>query len=95
MTKEDYFEARNKIRQDISELDVALSDLRAFYIDSNKPCQLNDTVNIVSAGGRTIIGKALGFSLNSSGVVFVDKVKPEKGPIIYLSIAPKSTAVIN
>lgn len=94
MTKEEYFKAKEEIKKQQGLLSDTFNQLREQYIEENKPCDVNDKVNIVTAGGRTIKGKALGFTVNVFGTVFVEKVKPEKGAICYLSVAPISTTVI-
>lgn len=94
ITKEEYFKAKEDFKNKQAILSEEFFELREKYIEHNKPCRIDQRVIITSAGGRKIEGLARGFSLNASGTIFVNSVKPDKGPMIYLSVAPLKTVVV-
>ena len=67
LSRLEFFKAKQK------ELNDLKAKLRLAYIESNKPCNIGDTVRIVSSGGNVLTGQANSFSLFDT-VVFVDTI---------------------
>ena len=91
MTKEQYLESKESIHKKASSLTKELKVLRDSYIDSNKPCNIGDSVEIINEAGRKIEGIASSFSIGSNQEVYVDAVK-ENG-MVYISKPHKSIKI--
>lgn len=85
MNKEEYLIAKESIKKEQSELVKKLSDLRSQYIESNKPCNIDQLIEVINNGGRKIVGQAKGFSISVNSDVYVDAIKPSSGGMVYLS----------
>jgi len=94
MKKEDYLQKRKEVKQLISDATSRLDSLRSEFIELNKPCNIGDSIEVITHGDRKVKGIAHSFSINSTSDVYVSSIKPLKGAIVYLSIAHKSIKII-
>ena len=90
MIKEQYLSKREKLRLANSEIIAKLDELRTKYIESNKPCNIGDSIEVITNGDRIVKGIAHSFSISSLQDVYVSSIKPIKGAIVYLSVPHKS-----
>lgn len=90
MTKEQYLESKELISQNMSSLNKELKLLRDIYIDSNKPCNVGDEVEIINEAGRKIDGIAGSFAIGPNQEVYVDAVKQSGTKTVYISKPHKS-----
>jgi hypothetical protein len=94
MNKEEYIKELNKLSEANSKLTKKKSELRDLFIESNKPCNIDDNIKVVTSGGRILRGQAKAFSVNQHKEVFVSAIKPHESTIIYLSVAHKSIELL-
>ncbi len=69
MNVEQYKRGREAINAKRKELNEADSRLKKLFIQTNKPCDLEDTVRLVSNGGKEYIGKVTSFALYHEQVI--------------------------
>jgi hypothetical protein len=94
MKREDYQNAKKKITEEQSNLVKQLSELRNKYIESNKPCEIGQNVQVINYADRKIEGTVKGFSIGNNLEVYVDAISPSKGSTIYLSKPHKSIKLL-
>ncbi|MCF8255012.1 MAG: hypothetical protein K9J84_10595 [Bacteroidia bacterium] len=93
MNKETYLKKREQLKESFSKLSVENEKLRTEYIESNKPCNIGDSIEVVTYGDRLVKGVAHSFSISSLQDVYVSSIKPIKGAIVYLSVPHKSITI--
>lgn len=93
MNKEQYLSKREQLKTSFSELSSENEKLRNEYIESNKPCNIGDSIEVITNGDRKVKGTAHSFSISSLQDVYVSSIKPIKGAIVYLSVPHKSIIV--
>jgi hypothetical protein len=74
MTSEKYLERIEFFKQKQKELNELKAKLRESYIQANRPCNIGDTVKIISFGGKEYIGEVVSFALFDTQV-FIDCIK--------------------
>ena len=85
MKLEEYLSEKELLSNQKKEITRLESVLRNYFIECNKPCEIESTVEITRHSGRKTKGKVKGFSILSDGLVYVDSIKPEKGATVYIS----------
>jgi len=92
MNKETYITRKKDLNQEISEMNKKLSELKKEYIEKCAPCNIGDSVTLMTDGDRKIVGevKSLAIYLDE---IFVDTIKPPYGTNVYLSKPHKSITV--
>lgn len=93
MTREEYMNEVKFHKEAISATNKRLSNLRAEYIAKSAPCKIGDKVELITAGGRKIVGEAKSFAI-FDGHIFVETIKPEGKPNVYLSVPHKGLTVV-
>jgi len=93
MKKETYLSRREQLKESFSKLSVENEKLRTEYIESNKPCNIGDSIEVITNGDRLVKGVAHSFSISSLQDVYVSSIKPIKGAIVYLSVPHKSITI--
>lgn len=93
MKKEEYLSRREELRLANSEIITKIDELRTEYIESNKPCNIGDSIEVITNGDRLVKGIAHSFSISSLQDVYVSSIKPIKGAIVYLSVPHKSITI--
>jgi len=93
MNKETYLSKREQLKESFSKLSVENEKLRTEYIESNKPCNIGDSIEVITNGDRLVKGIAHSFSISSLQDVYVSSIKPIKGAIVYLSVPHKSITI--
>jgi len=93
MNKETYLSRREQLKESFSKLSVENEKLRTEYIESNKPCNIGDSIEVITNGDRLVKGIAHSFSISSLQDVYVSSIKPIKGAIVYLSVPHKSITI--
>jgi hypothetical protein len=94
MTKEQYIKELEIISEANFKLTKRKLELRSEYIEANKPCNIDDIIEVVTNGGRKVVGEAKSFEINQHKDVFVSSIEPETGSRVYLSDAHKSIKVL-
>lgn len=94
MKKKEYKNAKKKIAEQQSNLVKQLFELRKKYIESNKPCEKEQLIEVVNNGNRKIIGNAKGFGISKDLNVYVDSIKLVNGGMVYLSVEHKSIKLL-
>jgi len=94
MTKEQYKEFKELMKESRSKLTKQENEAREAYIQSNKPCEIGQNVQVINYAGRKIEGTAKGFSIGNDLEVYVDAISPSKGSTIYLSKPHKSIKLL-
>lgn len=69
MNREQYLAAVEVIKKDRKSLDEKQSKLREDYIESSKPCNIEDQVKITLGSGRVVKGAVVAFGILSDGNV--------------------------
>ena len=69
MTKEQYLKGLETIKLDRKTLDEKQATLKAEYIESSKPCNIEDQVKITLGSGRVVKGAVVAFGILSDGNV--------------------------
>lgn len=94
MTKEQYIEFKERTKEIRSNLAKQESHTREIYIESNKPCEIGQHIEVVNYSGRKIEGIAKGFSIGNDLQVYVDTISPIVGSAnVYLSKPHKSLKI--
>ena len=93
MTSEKYLERIEFFKQKQKELNEIKAKLRESYIQANRPCNIGDTVKIISSGGKEYIGEVVSFALFDT-VVFIDCIKSGNNKA-YQTKPQKSVEVIS
>lgn len=94
MTKEQYKEFKEQMKESRSKLTKQESEAREAYVEANKPCEVGQHVEVINYAGRKIEGSAKGFSIGNDLEVYVDAISPLKGSTIYLSKPHKSIKLL-
>lgn len=89
MNKEIFIARKKDINEEMSALNTVMRNLRNEYISKCAPCAIGDTVEVVTDGGRKIVGEAKSFAIYLDEI-FVDTIKPEGSTNVYLSKPHKS-----
>jgi hypothetical protein len=69
MNREQYLKGLETIKLDRKTLDEKQAELKAEYIDSSKPCNIEDQVKITLGSGRVVKGAVVAFGILSDGNV--------------------------
>lgn len=69
MNREQYLAAVEVIKKDRKSLDEKQSKLREEYIESSKPCNVDDRVRITLGSSRVVTGEAVAFGILADGNV--------------------------
>jgi hypothetical protein len=69
MNKEQYLKGLETIKKDRKTLDEKQAALKAEYIESSKPCNIEDQVKITLGSGRVVKGAVVAFGILSDGNV--------------------------
>lgn len=69
MNREQYLKGLETIKLDRKTLDDKQAELKAEYIDSSKPCNIEDQVKITLGSGRVVKGAVVAFGILSDGNV--------------------------
>lgn len=93
MTKQNYIELVAQIRKNIADLEETQQQIRAEYIETNRPCQVDDTVEIVLGSGRVVTGLAKQFGILSDKEVCVTGYM-ESNKMKYITTPYQSIKVI-
>lgn len=69
MNREQYLASLEVIKKDRKSLDEKQAQLREEYIESSKPCNIEDQVKITLGSGRVVKGAVVAFGILSDGNV--------------------------
>lgn len=94
MTKQDYTELVAQIRRNIADLEETQKQIRDEYIEMNRPCQVDDTVEIVLRSGRKVTGLAKQFGILSDKEVCVTGYS-ESGKMKYITTPYQSIKIVS
>jgi hypothetical protein len=89
MNKEIFIARKKDINEETSALNTVMRNLRNEYISKCSPCKVGDIIEVVTDGGRKIVGEAKSFAIYLDDI-FVDCIKPEGSTNVYLSKPHKS-----
>lgn len=78
MNREEYNAQRKKFQEDIV-------NLRESYIELNKPCNIDEIVEITRRDGSKIVGQAKSFGILEDGLVYVTSLAVGKSKKKYIS----------
>ena len=94
MTKEQYKAFKERIKISRSEISKEETETREIYIETNKPCEIGQHIEVVNYAGRKIEGIAKGFSIGNDLEVYVDTISPiVSSANVYLSKPHKSIKI--
>jgi hypothetical protein len=91
MTKETYTKIIETLKMQIEVINEEKRTAREMYIQSNKPCEIDQEVEIQAHS--KIIGKAKSFAIFQDGNVYVSSVSVSKSKTVYISKPYKSILV--
>ena len=96
MEKEEYLKQLEQLKQESQSIAEKMSKLKETYIGSNKPCEVDDLVEIVLQSGRKAKGEAKTFGILSDGNVHVISYKEvgEKTGMRYITVPTQSVVKI-
>jgi hypothetical protein len=86
MTTEEFLEKVKYTKGLIKYQEEELEKIKNSYIESNKPCDIDQKITIKRTNGRTTTGKAHAFGILYDKKVYVTAIKPDKGAIVYISV---------
>lgn len=93
MTKEEYLEKLENYKERKKQLDEKLDLYRTEYIESNKPCNIGDNVNITLNSGRKVSGEVLSFDILKELTVSITSYK-EESTVKYITVPHKDVKLI-
>lgn len=93
MEKQEYLEKLEALKESAKRIEDLKKELRNDYIESNKPCSIDDIVQIKTTSGRIIKGAVKSFMILNNEVI-ISSVKPEKGSFIHISMVYESVEVL-
>ena len=94
MEKEEYLKQLEQLKQESQSIAEKMSKLKEAYIGSNKPCEVDDLVEIVLQSGRKVKGEAKTFGILSDGNVHVISYKATEGGMKYITVPTQSVVKI-
>jgi hypothetical protein len=94
MNKQTYISSLENIKLEIQKLEEQKAQLRNAYIQSNKPCEVDQLVEIIKSNGKKITGVAKTFRILQDGNVYVDSINVGTTKKVYFSQPYKSIKVL-
>jgi hypothetical protein len=89
MNKEKYLQKKAQSKDEIRAIEAALQNFREEYIQTYKPCQLDEEITIMFNSGREeqIVAKSFGIWMDDVVILSFKSSKDGKefGPMRYIS----------
>jgi hypothetical protein len=94
MDKTNYVNTIERIKKEIKQLETIKTQIGQEYIETNKPCEVDQLVEIVTSAGRRITGEAKTFRIMQDYNVYIDSLNIGKSKRIYISQPYKSIKLL-
>jgi hypothetical protein len=88
MKKEEYLGELKSINDEIKVLEKKKDTLRDYYIEKNKPCNIDDEAQIILGSGRKVQGTVKSFGILKDKMVHVTSYK-EGSNVKYITTPTK------
>ena len=87
-TKENYLTDLEKYKLEVRKIENVRESFRDLYIEDNKPCNIDDIVNITLNSGRVVKGKVLKFGILANYKVCITSFREWKDDKIKYITTP-------
>jgi hypothetical protein len=94
MSKEEYIECVDAVKDFIKQQQEKLITLKNQYIEDNKFCEIGQKVKIQLASDRIIEGKVNSFGIFPDKNVYVNSYINDKNKTIYITIPYKRIKLV-
>ena len=75
MNKTEYKTRVSNLRLTIKESTIEINKTELDYIDANKPCEIDDEVEIILGSGRKVLGSVASFGILKDATVCITSYK--------------------
>lgn len=93
MKKEEYLEELKGINDEIKVQEKLKETLRDYYIEKNKPCDIDDDVQIILGSGRKVRGLVKSFGILKDKMVHITSYK-EGSAVKYITTPTKEVNIM-
>lgn len=93
MKKKEYRDEIKSVKSDISKLNKLMTQIELDYIEDNKPCDLEDEVEIILGSDRRVKGVVASFGILVDATVCITSYK-DGSQTKYITTPHKKVTVI-